>query len=184
MLKKSLEKREKYRQKTYYKKFIINIGLPFNMSTKKYPIEPSEETLTVVLEIYKRWQNFSFTHNYEHHLIEKIEDSNWIEINVCKREIQRFFISVWGWWTCCWGDVSLFWDSCQCFFHFCLNCFLNKTIFSERNLPKFYVLLTPILQPNSNHLALFQIEFVCQKWEKMSNFEKTFDKIYLYIKSL
>ena len=69
MLKKSLEKRGKYKQKTYYKKFIINIGLPFNMSTKKYPNEPSEE-------IYKRWRNFSFTNDYEHHLIEKVENSN------------------------------------------------------------------------------------------------------------
>ena len=77
MLKKSLEKRGKYKQKTYYKKFIINIGLPFDMSTKKYPIEPSEETLAVVLEIYKRWRNFSFTNDYDHHLIDKIENSNY-----------------------------------------------------------------------------------------------------------
>ena len=77
MLKKSLEKRGKYKQKTYYKKFIINIGLPFNMSTKKYPIEPCEETLKVVLEIYKRWRNFSFTNVYEHHLIETMEKSNY-----------------------------------------------------------------------------------------------------------
>ena len=46
------------------------------MSTKKYPIEPSEETLTVVLETYKRWRNFSFTNDYEHHLIEKKGNSN------------------------------------------------------------------------------------------------------------
>ena len=61
---------------------------------------------------------------------------------------------------------------------------LIKQFFQKEIYPNFtFFCLTPILQPNSNHLALLQIEFVCQKWKKLY-FEKTFDKIYLYIKSL
>ena len=48
----------------------FDTGLPFTMSHKSYPTEPTSDTLNVVLDIYQKWRHFSFDHNYELHLLQ------------------------------------------------------------------------------------------------------------------
>ena len=50
MLQKSLSpgSKNKFKQKIFYKKFIISIGMPFTMSRKNYPTEPRSNTLKVI----------------------------------------------------------------------------------------------------------------------------------------
>ena len=46
---------KKFKQKTYNKKFMRRIGLPFQSSSQLYPTSPTTNTAKVVTKIYKKW---------------------------------------------------------------------------------------------------------------------------------
>ena len=68
-LQESLTTGKKFHQKSYNKKFVKKIGVPFTMSQKKYPIEPRSNTLKVVISIYLKWRKvFKFDNDYQDYL--------------------------------------------------------------------------------------------------------------------
>ncbi len=47
-----------FNQDAYHADYLKNIGEPFCVSRKRYPIYPNKDTITVAREIYDEWSKY------------------------------------------------------------------------------------------------------------------------------
>lgn len=62
------DKGNKYVQRKFRKRFLLEIGIPFTKSKKKYPTMPQLGTLEVVNELFEKWSHYRFNNSYQRYI--------------------------------------------------------------------------------------------------------------------